>query len=271
MYKLCNRCRFNVPAKQSKCHVCGSGEFVLHQVEAKKCLSDDYNTAVGNATLLNATLVNATLENAGVKNFQTTMKTAQYNLENFFRDSLEHLSKAAIKADAKAKKVINTVKKSISTLLSDDNSTFPIDRNAVALIAGRGGICVPVIQHTESASLLLRRGRRARFSLMSDEKLFSPSHSSTSLFDSPNTYAELNAELDIVNDPHQIAVLNEESESPPDLETLRRNVDDLKNWFENFGKDAPLFRPSVTELVKPNGQEPNNTNSNLGESSREAA
>jgi hypothetical protein len=258
MYKMCDRCRFSVPAKQVLCHVCGSREFVSDETPALKPIE------------------------ASLKNCKDTVGGAFGKMQSAFNALGREIEETA----HKAQRATDSMRKLIFEAGSDHDKVLSFHRS---IGAGRNVQFAPVGFNSANGALETIVTDRSRVSgtkylqdqltesnsgvsnFVSDDALFSPTvsfveymaaHSvlvdttpdSAALVDNcahelPDFFSKnINLQPVVLVAPAQaLEKIQGESE---DVDSLRKNIDELKGWFESFGKEGPLVKDELA-LAKP--------------------
>jgi hypothetical protein len=249
MYKMCDRCRFSVPAKQVLCHVCGSREFVSHETPALKPIE------------------------AGLKNCKDTFGGAFGKMQTAFTALGREIEETA----HKAQRATDSMRKLIFEANADHDKVLSFHRS---IGAGRNVHFAPVGFNNPGASLEAVAADRSTESssgvssfVVSDEALFSPTGSfveymaahsvlvetipSTDALD--NKFAQELPDFFTKNVNFQPVALVAPAlglapefvqEKAGDVDSLRKNINELKGWFESYGKEGPLVKDELA-LAKP--------------------
>lgn len=243
MYKMCDRCRFSVPTRQALCHVCGSHEFAVDEAPSVKPLE------------------------VGLKNCKETLGGAVGKMQSVFTALSREIEETA----HKAQRATDSMRKMIFEAGPDHDQVLSFHRS---IRAGRSAQSEPSA-HRESLNL---EPRISNF--VSDDNLFSPTvsfvdymaaHSTVSEPVAPvetNSFADnlpdFFTKLSRVSETASSLVRLQASEkaesSPEDVDALRRNIDELKGWFENYGREGLLVKElsiaqAVVELPSESGAE----------------
>jgi len=246
MYKMCDRCRFNVPAKQSTCQVCGSHVFVTQQETARKPLG------------------------SAIDGVSKTMG----GLQNMFSALSRELGETA----AKAQRAASSMTRLLLVSGSDHDQVLSMHRS---IGAGRSVQFVPVFSAHQGEPLetesipesipaipaipaLFFEPFRAR--LISDERVFSPRFDLCTL--RPLNVAA--RETETAEAVQELDAVAEEAA----VDTLRKQIDDLKGWFQDYGKDGLLIKKelvAVPSTVSEKQDEEHESISESNEQSRQAA
>jgi len=236
MYKMCDRCRFNVPAKQSTCQVCGSNVFVAQQGTARKPLA-------------------SAIDGAG--------KTVG-SLQNMFSAFTRELGETA----AKAQRAATTMGKLLLESGADHDQVLSMHRS---IGAGRSVHFVPVFRAQQQPrdpetipETIAESGLEPfRARLISDERVFSPKFDLCTLrplnivaLEAPP--AETFTEVDPVAEEAAV-------------DTLRKQIDELKGWFQDYGKEGLLITKELVAVPKEKSQETTSKSNESTEESRQAA
>lgn len=231
MYKLCERCRFNVPAKQSSCQVCGSQDFVTMQAPARKSLVSTEQIESCRAGFEGA-------------------KTAMSGFMTRFMNEVGELS-------GKMQRATDSMRKLVFEAGDGDDRVLSFHRN---IGGGRSIDFAPVIvkreEHTsreraaepslgtasftpsvparETLELLSRTApsEPTRAELLSDEVVFAPKFDIVELKTSQAKLLAALAASCNAPDPSETAK----------VESLRQQINDLTGWFQSFGKDGLLVK-----------------------------
>jgi hypothetical protein len=261
MYKMCDRCRFSVPAKQVLCHVCGSREFVSNETPALKPIE------------------------ASLKNCKDTFGGAIGKMQSAFTAFGREIEETA----HKAQRATDSMRKLIFEAGPDHDQVLSFHRS---IGAGRNVQFAPISLTASNDSRETMPASRASVSsfsheltmsdsiaplsnLVSDDALFSPAisfveymaahsvsvdaASSTDAF--ANNFAEALPDfLSLVVDaPKRVALVGpvrpteNDEEAIADVDSLRKNIDELKGWFESYGKEGLLVKAELA-IAKPADQ-----------------
>jgi hypothetical protein len=258
MYKMCDRCRFSVPAKQVLCHVCGSREFASNETPALKPIE------------------------ASLKNCKDSVGGAFGKMQSAFsafgREIEETVHKAQRATDS-MRKLIFDAGLDHDKVLSFHYSIGP----------GRNVQFVPVnLKHEDGPHETTATGRSrvsgVRYlqeqmndstsgvsNFVSDDALFSPTVSFVEYMAAHSVLVETIPSTDVLvnnfaqelpdffskNVTAQPVALVSPAPAPEslqektgDVDTLRKRIDELKGWFESYGKEGPLVKDELA-LAKP--------------------
>jgi hypothetical protein len=239
MYKMCDRCRFSVPAKQVLCHVCGSREFMSDETPALKPIE------------------------ASLKNCKDTFGGAFGKMQSAFSALGREIEETA----HKAQRATDSMRKLIFEAGSDHDRVLSFHRS---IGAGRNVQFAPMgvigatsasntkclqEESTDSSSFVSR--------LVGDDALFSPAVSFVEYMAAHSVLVDTSPKSDVVGDNFVqelpdyfsknttvqpvalvapvLAPVAVQEESA-DVDSLRKNIDELKGWFESFGKEGPLVK-----------------------------
>jgi hypothetical protein len=208
MYKQCDRCRFNVPVKNALCQVCGSHSFIEMRKETANCSLQAIASAgasVGNGV------------KDGVSQFCGQLRDMA---GSYAREFCEVGGKAK-SAASKMKSLVVAAGPSHDDLLSFHKSirreTVEVVRESSPMV--RESASIPSAR--ESAPVIRESAPKVRESAPVAAVQTLPSALMTS------------------------APLELEGALKADVETLKQNLDELKNWFENYGKESTILANSV--------------------------
>jgi hypothetical protein len=213
MYKQCDRCRFNVPVKNTLCHVCGSKSFI------------EMRQASANYSLQAMASVGANVGN-GVKDGVGQLCGQLRDMAGTYAREFCDVGGKAKSAAAKMKSMVVASGPSHDELLSFHKSirreTLEDIREAVPVVREAAPVvreAVPVVREAapvvrEAAPVVREATPVASVQSLPSELMATPP-------------------------------LELEGALKADVETLKQNLDELKNWFENYGRESTILAKSV--------------------------
>jgi hypothetical protein len=235
MYKLCERCRFNVPAKQSCCQVCGSQDFVTMQAQERK-------------SLVSAEQIESC--RAGLEGAKSAAKSAMSGFLSGFMKEVGELSGKVQRATDSMRKLVFeagdeqdrvlSFHRNIGGGRSVDFAPVIVGRREEAPAVKREEMPRPTLVESAPAPVrepltLVARSVAAeptRAELLSDDAVFAPKFDIVELKTSQAKLLAALAASCNAPDPSESA----------NVESLRQQINDMTGWFQNFGKDGLLVK-----------------------------
>jgi hypothetical protein len=212
MYKLCERCHFHVPAKNVLCNVCGSKSFSVISAETGHTNIDQTIAALA----ASSKTVSADVKvQVGALSSRIGSAVADYG-----RDLLE----CGVKVKSAAIKMKNLLAMPVATESESESSSVSHD---------------DVLSFHKNITF----GRRAKAAQSAQLLLESPSDSFGHVVKPINDIQAFTPMIVKSLDPDEL-----ENALRADVETVKHNLDELKEWFENYGKADSLLRAQATQL-----------------------
>jgi hypothetical protein len=212
MYKLCERCHFHVPAKNALCNVCGSKFFSDISTEAGHTNIDQKIAAIAASSKTVSADVQVQL---GAWSTRIGSAVADYG-----RDLLE----CGVKFKSAAIKMKNLLAMPVAAATEFPSASVSHDD----LLSFHKNITF---------------GRRAKAAQSTQTLLELPSNSFRDMHEPMNDMQPFTPMIVKPLDPDEF-----ENALKADVETLKHNLDELKEWFENYGKADTLLRAQATQL-----------------------
>ena len=182
MYKMCDRCRFNVPAKQATCQVCGSHVFVSQQEPSRK------------------PLVSA----ESVENCRAGIEQASGKVQALFSTLAKEIGETA----GKMQRAADNMRKLIFDAGNEDR-VMTFHRNVGS---GRSVDFIPVFQASHSEPEAVSKNVRSK--LISDDRVFAPKFDFVELRVVQNQLTNLSATFE---SPDEVADIEELRKQISDL------------------------------------------------------
>ena len=238
MYKLCERCRFNVPAKQSSCQVCGSQDFVTMQTNERKSLVSAEQIESCRAGLEGATSAAKSAMNGFMSGFMKEVG----ELSGKVQRATDSMRKLVFEAGDEHDRVLS-FHRNIGGGRSVDFAPVLVKREEKAVesvceLSARPTLEVAPSAVRETLAVIARAvpSEPTRAELLSDDVVFAPKFDIVEL---KTSQAKLLAALAAsCNAPNPSEAAN--------VESLRQQISDMTGWFKDFGQDGLLVKKPGT-------------------------
>lgn len=214
MYKLCDRCRFHVPSKNNLCNVCGSQSFSELNGSGTKSKAIKSALPVQQAPPPSHDSVSQLSSNVS-----DTLGAISARIGSSLAEYGRELLESGVKAKSAAIKMKNLIAMPTASHVSHDD-VLSFHKN---ISFGRRFKPVAI---EESSVSSLAYAEKAPVSASVSASAFTP------MIVKPLDQFELERALNA------------------DVATIKHNLDELKVWFETYGKDDALINAQAAQMAR---------------------